>query len=166
MGKEPVFGIVERDGRVKTHHMPKVTLKAIVEHIKDDVSIHADAIYTDDGQSYGTVPGCIVNHNHQRVNHSAKEWVRGDVHTGTIDGYWGLLKRGIIGSFHQISVKHLHRYLSEFQFRWNHRNAPDIFLLVIAALVIGSALPYKLLIEPLEGETDNGPEVELDGEPF
>jgi hypothetical protein len=100
------------------------------------------------------------------VNHSAKEWVRGDVHTGTIDGYWGLLKRGIIGSFHQISVKHLNRYLSEFQFKWNHRKAQDIFLLVIAALVIGSALPYAKLIEPLEGETDKGPEVELDGEPF
>ena len=100
------------------------------------------------------------------MNHSAKEWVRGDVHPGTIDGYWGLLKRGVIGSFHQISVKHLERYLSEFQFKWNHREAQNIFLLVIAALVIGSAMPYKMLIEPLEGETDKGPEVELDREPF
>lgn len=113
--KEPVFGMVERDGRARTYHMPEVTLKNIVGRIKDNVSIEASAIYSDDGQSYGTVPGCIKNHNHQKVNHSAKEWVRGDVHTGTIDGYWGLLKRGIIGSFHQISVKHLHRYLSEFQ---------------------------------------------------
>ena len=83
-----------------------------------------------------------------------------------IDGYWGLLKRGIIGSFHQISVKHLNRYLSEFQFKWNHRKSQDIFVLVIAALVIGSSLPYKMLIEPLESQTDKGPEVELDGEPF
>ena len=58
----------------------------------------------------------------------------GNVHTGTIDGYWGLLKRGIIGSFHQVSIKHLHRYLSEFQFRWNNRESQDIFVLVIAAL--------------------------------
>jgi transposase-like protein len=107
--KEPVFGMIERGGRAKTYHMPKVTLKNIVEHIKDNVSIHANAIYSDDGQNYGTVPGCIANHNHQKVDHHVKEWVRGDVHTGTIDGYWGLLKRGIIGSFHQISVKHLHR---------------------------------------------------------
>lgn len=92
--------------------------------------------------------------------------MRGDVHTGTIDGYWGLLKRGVIGSFHQISVKHLHRYLSEFQFRWNHRKAQDIFLLVMCALVIGSAMPYAKLIEPLEGETDKGPEVTLEDEPF
>lgn len=52
------------------------------------------------------------------------------------------------------SVKHLHRYLSEFQFKWNHREAQDIFVLVIAALVIGSSLPYAKLIEPLAGETD------------
>jgi hypothetical protein len=103
---------------------------------------------------------------HEIVNHSAKEWVRSDVHTATIDGYWGLLKRGVIGSFHQISVKHLHRYLSEFQFRWNNRKSQDIFALVLAALVIGSALPYVKLIEPLEGEADNGPAATLDGEPL
>jgi hypothetical protein len=112
------------------------------------------------------VPGCIRNHNHETVNHAAHEWVRGDVHTGTIDGYWGLLKRGVIGTYHQISVKHLHRYLSEFQFKWNHRKAQDIFVLVIMALVIGSSLPYAKLIEPLEGETDKGREVELGREPF
>jgi transposase-like protein len=164
--KEPVFGIVERNGRARTYHMPEVTLKNVVEKIKDNVSIATNAVYTDESRLYGTVPGCIRNHNHETVNHAAHEWVRGDVHTGTIDGYWGLLKRGVIGTHHQISVKHLHRYLSEFQFKWNHRKAQDIFLLVIAALVIGSSLPYVKLIEPLEGERDSGPEVELDGEPF
>ena len=103
---------------------------------------------------------------HESVNHSAREWVRGDVHTGTIDGYWGLLKRGIIGSFHQVSIKHLHRYLSEFQFRWNHREAQEIFMLVIAALVIGSAMPHKKLIEALPGETAAGSEATVDEQPF
>lgn len=164
--KEPVFGIVERDGRARTCHMPEVTLKGVVEKIKDNVSIATKAIYTDESRLYGTVPGCISNHNHQTVHHAAKEFVRGDVHTGTIDGYWGLLKRGIIGSFHQISVKHLHRYLSEFQFKWNHRKAEDIFVLVIAALVIGSSLPYAKLVEPLAGETDNGPAASLGDDAF
>jgi DNA-directed RNA polymerase subunit RPC12/RpoP/transposase-like protein len=164
--KEPVFGIVQRDGKARTYHMPNITLKGVVAKIKDDVSINADAIYTDDGKFYGTVPGCLKNHNHQKVNHAAKEWVRGDVHTGTIDGYWGLLKRGIIGSFHQVSIKHLHRYLSEFQFRWNNREAQDIFMLVIAALVIGSAMPYKTLIASVDEKTDKGPKAELNGEPF
>lgn len=97
--KEPVFGIIERDGRAKTFHMRPVTIKSVVGKIKENVSRDADGIYTDDGRFYGTAAGCIKNHNHQRVNHSQEEWVRGDVHTGTIDGYWGLLKRGIIGSF-------------------------------------------------------------------
>src|ERR1035438_8087022 len=121
------------------------------EKIKDNVAITADAIYTDESNLYGTVAGCIKNHRHDTVCHIAKEWVRGDVHTGTIDGYWGLLKRGIIGSFHQVSIKHLHRYLSEFQFRWNNREAQSMFMLVVAALMIGTALPYTELIGKMDG---------------
>lgn len=160
--KEPVFGVVQRGGRARTYHMPKPNLssKKIMEKIKGDVSIHADGIYTDESRYYGTAAGCLKNHNHQSVNHIELEWVRGDVHTGTIDGYWGLLKRGIIGSFHKVSVKHLHRYLSEFQFRWNNREAQDMFPLVIAALVMGIAMPYAKLIEkasaPEQPETSEG----------
>jgi transposase-like protein len=123
-GKEPVFGVVQRDGKARTYHLSgKPTLKGVVERIKDNVEITADAIYTDESNLYGTVAGCIKNHKHDTVCHIAKEWVRGDVHTGTIDGYWGLLKRGVIGSFHQVSIKHLQRYLNEFQFKWNHRRS-------------------------------------------
>ena len=77
--------------------------------------------------------------------------------TGTIDGYWGLLKRGIMGSFHQVSIKHLHRYLSEFQFRWNNRESQEMLMLVVAALVIGSSLPYTQLVE---GDTETAPEAD------
>ena len=164
--KEPVFGVVERDGKVRTSHMPEVTLKGVVEKIKDNVAITADAIYTDQSALYGTTAGCIKSHKHETVDHHAKEWVRGDVHTGTIDGYWGLLKRGIIGSYHQVSIKHLHRYLSEFQFKWNHRKAQDIFVLVIAALAIGSALPYDVLIGKLTGTLADTPEAKGGDEPF
>jgi hypothetical protein len=75
------------------------------------------------------------------------------------------LKRGVIGSFHQISIKHLHHYLSEFQFRWNHRENEHIWVLVIATLVIGSALPYKQLIAIVEQEPGDGTAATLDGEP-
>jgi len=151
--KEPVFGIVQRHGKARTYHMPQPNMKKIMDKIKGDVSINADGIYTDDGKYYGTAAGALKNHNHQRVNHIAKEWVRGDVHTGTIDGYWSLLKRGLIGSFHQVSIKHLHRYLSEFQFRWNNRESQDMFQLVIAALLMGIALPYAELIGKKEKPT-------------
>lgn len=159
--KPAVFGVVERDGKARTCYMPECTLKNVVSKIKDTVSIHAKGIYTDDGKFYGTTAGCIRSHNHQRVCHIEGEWVRGDVHTGTIDGYWGLLKRGIIGSYHQISVKHLHRYPSEFQFRWNNRKSREIFALVVAALVVGTSLPYKSLIADSGVPQDNGPERRL-----
>lgn len=113
--KEPVFGVVERDGRAKTFHIPAVNRYHVIDKLQDNISVDANALYTDDSRLYEPMPANIQKH--EIVNHSAKEWVRGDVHTGTIDGYWGLLKRGVIGSFHQISVKHLHRYLSEFQFK-------------------------------------------------
>jgi hypothetical protein len=96
--------------------------------------------------------------NHASVNHSAKEWVRSDVHTGTIDGYWGLLKRGVLGSFHQVSIKHIHRYLSEFQFWWNHSEDEQIWALVVAALVIGFAHPYSELVATADW-VESGPEV-------
>lgn len=151
--KEPVFGMVERDGKARTFHVSRLNQQKVIGKLADHISIGADAVlYTDDSKLYDKMPGNISKH--EIVNHSAKEWVRGDVHTGTIDGYWGLLKRGIIGSYHQVSIKHLNRYLSEFQFKWNHRKSQDIFLLVIAALVIGSALPYAALTEPIEGEKE------------
>jgi hypothetical protein len=109
--KEPVFGVIERGGKAKTWHIPRVNRHHIIQKLKDTISLEADLVCTDESPMYKRFPEGMT---HEIVNHSAKEWVRGDVHTGTIDGYWGLLKRGIIGSFHQVSIKHLHRYLNEF----------------------------------------------------
>lgn len=162
--KEPVFGMVERDGRAKTFHVPQINRFHVIKKIQDNIAINTDLVCTDESQMYKRMPGNVQQH--EIVNHSAKEFVRGDVHTGTIDGYWGLLKRGIIGSYHQISIKHLHRYLAEFQFRWNNRKTQDIFVLVIAALVIGHALTYKELVASVDTQPGSGPEVSLNEEPF
>jgi hypothetical protein len=108
-----------RKGFRRSTHFPNVNRYHVIDKIKDNIAIEADAVYTEESKLYKRMPGNVQKH--EIVNHAAKQWVRGDVHTGTIDGYWGLLKRGIIGSFHQISIKHFHRYLSEFQFRWNNR---------------------------------------------
>lgn len=72
-----------------------------------------------------------------------KAWVRGEVHTQNIDGFWSLFKRGLIGSFHQISVKHLQRYLDEFSSRSSNRHEEESFALVIANMVIQARLKYK-----------------------
>jgi transposase-like protein len=75
------------------------------------------AVYTDDWPPYRG----IGDHNtrHEAVNHSAKEWVRADVHTNTVEGVWSLFKRSIVGSYHQLSVKHLPAYLDEMEFRFS-----------------------------------------------
>ena len=158
--KEPVFGIVQRDGEVRTWHIPQVNRYHVISKIEGNVSIEAK-VYTDESHLYKRMPPNVQHH--EIVNHSAKEWVRGDVHTGTIDGYWGLFKRGLIGSSHQVSVKHLQRYLDEFQFRWNNRDSEDIFTLVVLALLIGKALQYKKLIADPVPPTSAS---EQDDEPF
>lgn len=82
---------------------------------------------------------------HETVVHSRKEYVRGDVHTNTVESAFGLFKRSLVGSFHQISVKHLDRYLDEFEFRFNNRKNPYLFRDTLMRLCAGEALPYTKL---------------------
>lgn len=80
-------------------------------------------IMTDEFPSYREVSKKFASHN--VINHGNKEYVRGDVHTNTVEGYFSILKRGIIGVYHHVDSNHLHRYLSEFDFRYNERNVND-----------------------------------------
>ena len=79
------------------------------------------------------------------MTHSTKEYVRGDIHTNTVEGAFGLFKRGIVGSFHQVSHKHLDRYLDEFEFRYNNRKNPYLFRDTITRLVMAEKMPYEQL---------------------
>jgi transposase-like protein len=115
-GKEIVMALVERDGRVRSHHVPAVTADTLWPILQEQIHA-ASAVYSDDG-------GARVGRrfaNHQSVNHSINEYVRGDVHTNTIEGYFGIMKRGITGTYHHVSAQHLKRYLAEFDFRYNER---------------------------------------------
>jgi transposase-like protein len=120
-GKEITFALVERGGRVRSHHVPSVkaaTLRPIL-----DEQIHAaTTVMSDEG---GARVGKFFA-NHGTVNHSIGEYVRGDVHTNTIEDYFSILKRGITGTYHHVSQKHLKRYLAEFDFRYNERAALEI----------------------------------------
>jgi DNA-directed RNA polymerase subunit RPC12/RpoP len=162
--KEPVFGMVERGGEARTWHVPQMNRFNVIGKIADGISASADLVCTDESSLYHRMPENVERH--EIVNHSAKEYVRGQVHTGTVDGYWSLLKRGLIGSFHHVSIKHLFRYLAEFELRWNNRDNADLFAVVIIRLLIASALQYKALIAPVSEHTDNGPEATWDGEPL
>ena len=116
--KTPVFGIVERKGRVKAvtvANVKKVTLLPIIQtHV-----IPASTVYTDELKSYATLNK--EGFNHDSVNHSEQVYVSGDVHVNTVEGFWSLVKRGIDGVYHSVSRKHLQGYLNEYVWRYNHR---------------------------------------------
>lgn len=140
--KEPVFGVIERGGRIHVSHLEQENRYQIMREIKENVAPEAKMM-TDESRYYIS----LQKHGfqHEIVVHSNKEWVRGDVHTQNIDGFWSLFKSGLIGSFHQVSIKHLHRYLNEFEFRFNNKRNEDIFAIVLMNLVIQKGIKYAEL---------------------
>ncbi len=101
-----------------------------------------DAIYTDAWRPYRT----YQRSKHQSVDHSGDEWVRGDVHTNSIESAWSLFDRAVIGSYHKLSRKHLAAYLKEFEFRFNNRDNPYLFRDTLIALVTADTLTYAALV--------------------
>lgn len=119
-GKEHVFALVERKGRVRSHHIPTVNANTLSSVLKAQIAEEAK-LYTDQDNLMKKVGREMKRH--ASVNHSIGEYVRGDVHTNTIEGYFSVMKRGIIGTYHHVSQQHLKRYLAEFDFRYNERSA-------------------------------------------
>jgi transposase-like protein len=121
--KEPVFALVERGGRVRSFHVPEVTAATLKPIIVD--AIAKDSHFrTDESGVYWKVGEEFASH--KTVTHSINEYVRGDAHTNTIEGYFSIFKRGIYGVYHHVSEEHLKRYLAEFDFRYNERIALGI----------------------------------------
>lgn len=122
VGKAPVVTLVERDGRVKSQYMESVTGENLKKALLEFVDINA-CVNTDESPSYSFVQREFAKH--ESVNHKKDEYVRGNSHVNTCESVHALLKRGIIGTFHHVSKQHLHRYLSEFDFRFNARKVSD-----------------------------------------
>jgi len=139
--KVPVFALVERGGRVRAWPMERVTSENLRSTLRENVE-KSSRIMTDDSILYTNVSDDFASH--EAVNHTKKEYVRGDVSTNTVEGFFGLLKRGVNGTFHHVSKKHLHRYVNEFQFRYNARkmNDGDRTTLAIAGFE-GKRLKYR-----------------------
>ncbi len=145
--KSVVVGAIERGGRVRVAVIPKGERNAVRRFIKENVSDDAEAIYTDESSLYGDLSD--YNTEHRRVNHGSKEWVNGNIHTNTVESVWSLLDRGIMGSYHKLSKKHLPAYLAEFEFRFNNRENPYLFRDTLMRLVESDALTYKRLTHPV-----------------
>ena len=118
--KVPVFGMVERGGKVSAHVVPSIQGPTLDAHVQERV-LDASIIYTDEAPSY---IGITAKHGyeHKRIHHAEKVYVSGDIHTNTIEGFWSLVKRGIGGTHHAVSAKWLQGYLNEYVWRYNRRN--------------------------------------------
>jgi transposase-like protein len=121
--KIPVIGIVQRGGDIRYQVMERVTAEGIKEALAANVEQSARLI-TDESRAY-TRAGREFSGGHETVAHKAKEYARGEIDSNTVEGAFSLLVRGMIGTFHSVSKKHLHRYVAEFEFRHNTRKLDD-----------------------------------------
>ena len=154
--KAPVVGVLQRGtkekaSQVQARHVQHVDKLLVQSIINERVSFDAN-IYTDEGGVYRHL---AKTRKHEIVVHSKDEYVRGEVHTNSIEGFWSLVKRQIIGQHHWVSVKHLQAYLNERVHAFNNRKAEDMFGLVITALICGIPLPYAVLTADLEVVSEN-----------
>jgi hypothetical protein len=128
-GKTPIVGAVERNGNVVARVLKRVTSQAILDFVSEAVSNKVSLLATDSWPGYSDY---LRHMPHHMVDHSSNQYVVGAVHTNTIEGFWSIFKRGVVGTFHKMSAKYMPLYVAEFQFRYNNRMNPDMFGKAIA----------------------------------
>ncbi|WNJ98622.1 IS1595 family transposase [Thalassospiraceae bacterium LMO-JJ14] len=133
--KTTVFGMVQRDGSVRAGPVPNAAQGTLHPHICMNV-VRGSTVSTDKWRAYDSLKE--LGYRHGSVNHSAKQWVKGEHHTNTIENFWGQIKRGIKGTHIHVSRKHMWKYISEFSFRYNLRKEPE---LMFQSLLYGLTLP-------------------------
>jgi len=139
--KEVVIGIRQRGGDVRFFHAEDAKSGTLAQYIQENISQDVDVIVTDEWPAYDKAVG---EHKHETVNHWRKEYVRlgTDIHTNTVESAFSLLKRGIMGSWHKISAKHLPAYLAEMEFRFNRRGRSDLFIDTLRHMVTSDPLTF------------------------
>jgi len=144
--KTIVIGAVERGGdvhlRMERH---PVGTSSTARFVRQHIDPRAPKIYSDSSAAYPDFSDDDTKH--ERVNHRELEWVRGDVHTNTVESVWSLFKRSIVGSYHHLSTKHMDSYLDEFEWRFNNRFNDRLFRDTLRALMRSETMTYKKLIE-------------------
>jgi transposase-like protein len=143
VGKAMVLGAIQRGGGVRLMVEKRNDRETLHRFIKASLDGNTECIMTDTWPAYQGIAD--ENTRHETVNHSAEEYVRGECHTNSVENVWSLFKRSIVGSYHQISEKHLDRYLDEFEFRFNNRHNPYLFRDTLLRLVNSENLEYKEL---------------------
>jgi transposase-like protein len=146
--KTVVVGAFQRGGTIKLQVVTGRDRETLQGFIRENTAGDAQAIYTDELPSYIGVAD--ENTEHEAVKHREGEYVKGEVHTNSLENVWSLLKRSIIGSYHQVSAKHLDAYLDELEFRFNNRENPHMFRDAMLKLIVAENLPYAKLTRETE----------------
>lgn len=144
--KQIVVGIRQRGGDLRFFHAADVKSGTLAQFIKENVSTDVDVIVTDELNAYPTAMKAVdLTKRHKTIKHKAKVYVDGEVHTNTVESAFSLLKRGIVGTWHKISAKHLAAYLSEMEFRFNRRKNSDLFVDTLRHMVTAPVLTFEQL---------------------
>jgi transposase-like protein len=143
--KEVVIGIRQRGGDLRFFHAEDVKSGTLAQYVKENVSADVDVIVTDD---FGAYPNALKRAGqdatkHKTIKHSKKVYVQGDIYTNTVEDAFSLLKRGIMGTWHKISAKHLAAYLEEMEFRFNRRKNPDIWIDTLRHMITADPLTFE-----------------------
>ena len=127
--KTPVVGMKERDGKVvaKVVRKDQLNSKSLARLVREHVDTEKTTLMTDEYTGYVRISSFM---EHKSVNHKVC-YVNGEIHTNRIESFWSLVKSGIVGQYHKVSIRYLSRYLSEFSYRLNNREHPDVFKLTI-----------------------------------
>ena len=144
--KTPLVGILQRGGEIQVKVADQVNRATLIPNILQNVA-KGSFVYTDENVCYRGLHNAGFYHN--TVQHQIKEYVRGDCHTNGIESFWALFKRGYNGVYHQMSRKHLQRYVNEFTFRFNRKanTMQKVFADVVSNIATSTQLPYKTLIQ-------------------
>ncbi len=144
--KEVVIGIRQRQGELRFFHAEDVRSGTLEKYIRENISDDVEILMTDDlGQYRGVTRRLGLRRKHRTIPHSMGLYVNGDVHTNTVESAFSLLKRGVLGTWHRISAKHLQAYCNEMCFRFNNRKNPYLFRDTILKLIASPNLEYKEL---------------------
>jgi transposase-like protein len=151
--KEVVVGIKQRGGELRFFHAEDVKSGTLAKYIKENVSSDVDVFMTDELPAYKgalTQAGFDRHEIHKTVNHRDGVYVDGDITTNGIESAFSLLKRGIVGSWHKVSAKHLSANLDEMTFRFNNRSNPYLFRDTLMKLIEAPVLEYKQLTSQMD----------------
>lgn len=130
-GKVGVIGAISRKGNVTCQIIENTDERTLTRFVQETVSDRVQLLATDEHAGYQNLPG--EGYRHRVVRHASHEYVRENVHTNTMENFWSLLKRGILGTYHNVSRKYLPLYLNEFVFRYNNRKNTDMFGMAVAS---------------------------------